>query len=203
MSLFLPEHNAIFLHIPKCAGQSIEKALGYRHHHKYHKVNDLPEDLQNYFRFTFVRHPVRRFISACKYNIRVALATRTQLESADFKTLSPTKKYRLHLARNEPSYTSIIDDLMAGKLIKMLTFMHQQHWLIKGKPQFIGRVESINSDFQFLSNTLGIKNKLQLTNESNRSIDLGDITKKDFRRVADYYNNDFDATGYSKKYSSL
>jgi len=91
MSLFLPEHNAIFLHIPKCAGQSIEKALGYRHHHKHHKVNDLPDDIENYFRFTFVRHPVRRFISACKYNLRVALSTRRQLELADKNTLSPTK----------------------------------------------------------------------------------------------------------------
>ena len=25
MSLFIPKFNAIFLHIPKCAGQSIEK----------------------------------------------------------------------------------------------------------------------------------------------------------------------------------
>ena len=203
MSLFLPEHNAIFLHIPKCAGQSIEKALGYKHHHRYHKVNDLPNDLQNYFRFTFVRHPVRRFISACKYNIRVAHANRRQLERADFKSLSSTKKYRLHLIKSEPTYASIVDSLIEGKLKKMLTFMHQQHWLQKGSPQFVGRVENINCDFLILSKILNIYPKLQRTNESNQTIDLGHLSKKDFRRVVEYYNDDFVATGYSKKHSSF
>ena len=203
MSLFLPEHSAIFLHIPKCAGQSIEKALGYRHHHRYHKLNDLPNDIENYFRFTFVRHPARRFISACKYNLRVAIATRNQLERAEFKTLSPTKKYRLHLVNSEPNYTSIVDNLVEGKLKKMLTFMHQHHWLQKGKPQFIGRVENINTDFAILSNILNVKAKLQRTNESNSSVDLGHLSKKDFRRVVEYYKDDFQATGYSRKHSDF
>ena len=203
MSLFLPEHNAIFLHIPKCAGQSIEKALGYRHHHTHHKVNDLPDDIENYFRFTFVRHPVRRFISACKYNLRVALSTRRQLELADKNTLSPTKKYRLHLINTQPTYTSFADDLVNGKLKKMLTFMHQQHWLKKGRPQFVGRVENINTDFLILSNILNIKTRLQHANESNKLVDLGLLSKKDFRRVANYYSSDFIRTGYSRKFSSF
>ena len=29
MSLIIPEQKLIFLHIPKCAGQSVEKALGF------------------------------------------------------------------------------------------------------------------------------------------------------------------------------
>ena len=198
MSLFLPKYNAIFLHIPKCAGQSIEKALGYKHHHRHHKVNDLPDDLENYFRFTFVRHPVRRFISACKYNLRVAISTRQKLETTELQTLSPIKKYRLHLLDSKPSYTSIIDDLVEGKLKKMLFFKPQTHWLEKGKPQFIGRVENINTDFDILMNFLGIKSRLKLTNTSPEGVDLGNFSKQDFRRVAEYYNDDFIAAGYPK-----
>lgn len=203
MSLFLPEHSAIFLHIPKCAGQSIGKALGYRHHHQHHKLNDLPNDIENYFRFTFVRHPVRRFISACKYNLRVARATRRELERAEFKTLSPIKRYRLYLANSESNYTSIIDNLVKGNLKKMLFFMPQYDWLQRGKPQFIGRLKNINIDFAILANILNIKTKLQRTNESNTITNLGQLSKKDFRRVAEYCKDDFQATGYSKKYSDF
>ena len=132
MSLFLPKYNAIFLHIPKCAGQSIEKALGYKHHHRHHKVNDLPDDLENYFRFAFVRHPVRRFISACNYNLRVATATRKQLKRTNSESLSSSKKYRPHLITSNSNYDSIIGDLTNGKLKKIPFFKHQKYWHKKG-----------------------------------------------------------------------
>ena len=203
MSLFLPKYNAIFLHIPKCAGQSIEKAPGYKHHHRHHKVNDLPDDLENYFRFTFVRHPVRRFISACNYNLRVATATRKKLELADSKSLSPSKEYRLHLITSNANYDSIIDDLTDGKLKKIPFFKHQKHWLKKGKPQFIGRVENIDTDFAILSKILRIKSKLKRTNKSPDTASLGKFSKKNFREVVEYYKEDFNATGYSPKPSAF
>ena len=203
MSLFLPKQKAIFLHIPKCAGQSIEKALGHKHHHRHHKVNDLPDNLENYFRFTFVRHPVRRFISACNYNLRVAKATRKQLEHADYKSLSSFKKYRLHLITSNSSYDSIIDDLISEKLKNIPFFKHQKHWLTKGKPQFIGRVENIDTDFAILANTLRIKSKLKRTHKSPDIASLGNFSKKNFQKVVDYYREDFNATGYSPKYKAF
>ena len=203
MSLFLPKYNAIFLHIPKCAGQSIEKALGYKHQHRHHKVNDLPDDLENYFRFTFVRHPVRRFISACNYNLRVANATRKQLKRTDSKSLSSSKKFRLHLITSNSNYDSIIDDLTNGKLKEIPFFKHQKHWLKKGKPQFIGRVENIDTDFSILSKILRTKSTLKRTNKSPNIASLGNFSKKNFREVVEYYKEDFIATGYSPKHSDL
>ena len=203
MSLFLPKYNAIFLHIPKCAGQSIEKALGFKHHHKHHKVNDLPDDLEKYFRFTFARHPVRRFISACKYNLKVAVLTRHDLERSNFESLSPTKKFRLHLLRSKPNFSSITDNLVRGNLRQMLTFKHQQHWLSAGRPQFIGRVENIDNDFSLLANILNSDLKLIHTNKSNRSFELGTLSRKDFRRIAAHYKDDFKTLGYSPKYSTF
>ena len=81
--------------------------------------------------------------------------------------------------------------------------MPQYDWLQRGKPQFIGRLENINIDFAILANILNIKTKLQRTNESNTITNLGQLSKKDFRRVAEYYKDDFQATGYSKKYSDF
>ena len=174
-----------------------------KHHHRHHKVNDLPDDLENYFRFTFVRHPVRRFISACNYNLRVATATRKKLELADSKSLSPSKEYRLHLITSNANYDSIIDDLTDGKLKKIPFFKHPKHWLKKGKPQFIGRVENIDTDFAILSKILRIQSKLKRTNKSPNTASLGNFSKKNFREVVEYYKKDFIATGYSPKHSAF
>lgn len=200
MSLILPAQQAIFLHIPKCAGQSVETALGVKHHHRHHKLNDLPDDWLNYFRFTFIRHPVSRFISACKYNLHQAIKAKHQLEAMDLSVLSPTKRYRLHLVRNRPTFSSIINDLSEGKLSRMLTFQPQSRWLLRGQPQFIGRVEQLDRDFAHLSRLLGSTNRLAHTNRSKDDRSLGHLSERDLIKVIDYYDMDFTMTGYSRRH---
>ena len=127
----------------------------------------------------------------------MANATRKQLEKADHNSLSSCKKYRLHLITSNSNYDSIIDDLTSGKLKKIPFFKHQKHWLAKGKPQFIGRVENIDTDFVTLSKILGIRSKLRRTNKSPDIASLGNFSKKNFQEVVEYYKEDFNATGYS------
>lgn len=103
MSLIIPERKLIFLHIPKCAGQSVEKALGFKHQHRHHKRNDLPENWFEYLRFTFVRHPLSRFLSACNYNLRVALNTRHELQSFRMtSSVPPSAIDSIWLKRDRP-----------------------------------------------------------------------------------------------------
>ena len=85
----------------------------------------------------------------------------------------------------------------------MLTFMPQQHWLSAGKPQFIGRVENIDTDFLLLSNVFDKSLKLKRTNESNKNLELGSLSRKDFRRIAAHYQDDFKTLGYSPRYSTF
>ena len=199
MSLILPEQRAIFLHIPKCAGQSIERALGIQHHHRHHKLNDLPEDWPSYFRFTFVRHPVSRFISACRYNLHVARSTRRQLEQSAQSELSPTKRFRLHLLRESPDISSIVNDLSLGRLKPLMTFQPQERWLRRGRPQFIGRVEHLDQDFTLLQQFLGTNSQLVHTNRSKDHSSLGNLSAHDLNRVFDYYKLDFIMTGYPQE----
>ena len=146
---------------------------------------------------------MRRFISACNYNLRVATATRKQLKRTNSESLSSSKKYRLHLITSNSNYDSIIDDLTNGKLKEIPFFKHQKYWLKKGKPQFIGRVENIDTDFAILSKILRIKSKLKRTNKSPNIASLGNFSKKNFREVVEYYEGDFYATGYSPKHSDF
>ena len=200
MSLILPERKLIFLHIPKCAGQSVQKALGVKHHHRHHKCNDLPDDWQSFLRFTFVRHPVSRFLSACNYNRRVALQTKHQLQKLPSSQLSPTKRYRLHLAENRPSLTSMVDDLHRGRLRRLMTYKPQSLWLQAGQPQFIGRVESFDQDFQalirFIDPNRTFPSRPPHTNRSAGFYTESELSADDLRQIKRYYANDFRMTGY-------
>ena len=205
MSLIIPEQKLIFLHIPKCAGQSVEKALGFRHQHRHHKRRDLPQDWSDYLRFTFVRHPLSRFLSACNYNLRVAQKTRHELRKLPIDQLSLTKRYRLHLAENRPNISSIVDDLRRGRLRRMITFKPQSLWLLAGQPQFIGRVESFNQDFQVLNRLIELRIKRPFvsapphTNRSNRWFTSEQLSRTDRKHIRRYYHLDYKMTGYGKK----
>lgn len=62
--------NTVFIHIPKCAGQSIAQAFyGHTVHHQKiaYYVEVAPKFLSNAFVFTCVRDPLHRFLSAYRY----------------------------------------------------------------------------------------------------------------------------------------
>lgn len=64
MSVFNREYNAIFIHIPKTAGSSIQEALGHGGHETIHHYMEQ-EGFNRAFKFAFVRNPWDRFISMC------------------------------------------------------------------------------------------------------------------------------------------
>ena len=208
MSLILPKRRLLFLHIPKCAGQSVQKAFGVVHHHQHHKLNDFPEDWQDYFRFTFVRHPVHRFFSACNYNLRVALKTQQQLQHVPIEQLSATKRYRLYLAEERPSLAAIAGDLHRNRLRKLITFKRQARWLRRGEPQFIGRVERFDQDFSLLMRLIAPGRQLRRTqaphiNRSASTLRLDDLSTRELGWIVDYYAKDFAMTGYSEAFQEL
>ena len=120
-----------------------------------------------------------------------------------FRIPKPNKKYRLHLLNSKATLSSITNALINGNLRHMLTFMPQQHWLSAGKPQFIGRVENIDTDFLLLSNVFNTSLKLKRTNESDKNLELGSLSRKDFRRIAAHHQDDFKTLGYSPRYSAF
>ena len=203
MSLILPKRKLIFLHIPKCAGQSVEQALGVRHNHRHHKRNDLPDDWETYLRFTFIRHPISRFLSACNYNLRIAMQTRRMLRGMPSDQMSPTKAYRLHLAENRPSLSSMVEDLHRGRLSKLITFKPQHLWLLAGRPQFVGRVEHFDHDLQRLLRLIDPQSRTRPrpphANRSRQQLTEAELSAKDRRRLERYYRKDFRMTGYAQR----
>ena len=130
MSLILPERKLIFLHIPKCAGQSVQGALGVRHHHQHHKRGDLPDNWRD-FRGHLRAPSDNPFPFSCNYNLRVALRTHSQLVSS--RAAQSEKRYRLiSLTTRRPWLP--VDDLHSGRLDKLITFKPQSLWLKAANP---------------------------------------------------------------------
>ena len=69
MSIFIPEHNLIFIHVPRTGGSSMERTpllCCATSHDSIRVFRDLlaPETFRSAFKFGFVRNPWDRYVSA-------------------------------------------------------------------------------------------------------------------------------------------
>ena len=190
------KHKFIFVHIPKVAGTSIERWL-FKHYdlnekdHLFFDKNLLhfnqhltlseiqkhrfqEQPFFDYFKFTFVRNPWERMVSAAKYR-RMGL---TQFLNFDFtswiqsRNLDPDR-HRL------PQYDFLFDDA-GNKLI-----------------DFIGRFENLQKDFNIICDKIGIpQQQLPHINRSKHKHYTEYYDDKTREIVAQKYARDIEHFGY-------
>ena len=187
------KRKAIFVHIPKAAGSSISKDIffGQQVGHFYasdykfldhHKYND-------YFKFTFVRNPYTRFVSAYNY-----------LSAGGGNGFD--KSFYLEHQASFASINQFVDDFFAKKEIRnWIHFVPQSHFLtVNGKVEmdFVGRFEKINDDIVVLKNMLSIPVSGDFK-KVNRSVDRNEVlTNENKEKLYEYYKEDFELFGYER-----
>jgi len=197
--LLLPEHRAIFVHIPKTGGQTIERLLGHGHQRHHHAIRGLPADWPQWFRFTFVRHPLDRFVSACNYS--VDMAQRHQERYGRRSSLGSVARFRLWLLEREPDLQAVAQRLAEERDLRRIAhFTPQMKWLKAVQPQFIGRFERFQQDLQTLlrlldRDLLPAADSLHLNRSGSRYSrhDLDPATRCCLARL---YRQDLKALGY-------
>lgn len=192
--------KAIFLHIPKTAGTSIEnffikeerrhnkfypdivwglKERKYTQHFRYESIKknyNGCENLDSYFKFTFVRNTWDRLLSAYSY-----------------LNPNPNKEKFCNYIQNKCS------DFIKGKIQECDHYDSQINYIFQNDKEFlnfIGRFENINEDFKTLCEKLGVGHKnLQKTNTSNKrgysyyyDKKTIDLVYKAYKKEINYFN---------------
>jgi hypothetical protein len=196
------EHRCIFVHIPKCAGISVVKSLfgdfecGHTNLKRY-QIMFGPREFKNYFKFTVVRNPYDRLVSAFLFLKKGGMNEKDKRWSE--KNLSPYDDF---------------DAFMKGWVNKnnvraALHFRPQCSFICleKNRPglDFIGYYENLEPDFSFICRKLKMNSTLFETNRNlSRKKDYREYYTDETRKIAaDVYADDIRVLGYSFDNSNL
>lgn len=159
--MILHQYRAIHVHIPKCAGMSIEAAFGAKklgqHFHRRKAIRTFgAAKWFNYYKFAFVRNPWDRFVSL--YHFRKKYQT-MHIRGRSFK------RCMMAMFREYPPR------------------VHQQHfWVMDGDTQivdFIGRFENLHEDFAKVCKAIGAE-----------GVVLGHHNKTEHAHYSHYYDDE-------------
>lgn len=191
--------ECIFVHIPKAAGISINMALfeNYGGGHKSAQIYKRifgPIVFKKYYKFTFVRNPYSRLLSAYKF-----------LKKGGFHL---NDKETVWAEENLSEFSSF--DEFVRKWLNEESKWSYTHF----KPQyiyvcdnnynlmmdFVGRFENLDNDFDKVCQQLNIKNKLQHHNKTSQKKENWKSYYSDYslKKVGDIYRKDFEMFNYER-----
>ena len=195
------ELRAIFVHVPKTAGTSIQKAIFDQPARHYPAVRYMAFDREafdRYFKFAFVRNPWDRFASAFHY------LWRRRAAPPDFED---HRWARHHLADignfEEFVYKMMRERSFRSVVCKYIHFIPQEMWIscptYRGRKivvDFVGKYENLEKDFISICERIGINANL----EWHRKGDIRNYCKmydaKMIDFVSDIYGRDIQQFGY-------
>ena len=179
--------NALFVHINKTAGSSIERALGMPFQHRTAlEFIDLvgPERWDRCFTFAFVRNPWERVLSHYRYRVKT---NQTGLGTVQ---ISFGEWVRRTYGDQDPRYWD-----------QPRMFMAQSNWLCDATGDvlvdFVGRFERLERDFAEVCRRLGRKTELpHLKPSGPRNHYAAHYDAESRAIVADRFAKDIERFGY-------
>ena len=187
------QNHCVFIHIPKTAGTSVVCSLfGQNSRHarwtEYYESN--PDKFQQYFKFCFVRNPWDRLLSAYTFlrqggmNDTDARWAKDNLECFD-------------------SFESFVHEwLTEDSIWSWVHFVPQYHWVCDDEGHcmmdFVGRMETINSDFKIVAERLEREAVLPVRNSTRTkhyssyyTSEMQDLVRNIYRRDISHFNYNF------------
>jgi chondroitin 4-sulfotransferase 11 len=194
--------KTIFIHIPKTAGQSVEKILGanvkkvhqstWDYKHGYPNCQDYERFWDQYYKFTFVRNPYARLVSAYFYDLQMV---NKEVDIGTAKLLHSRRRIIKRLG--EAGFEEFVYDHLPRLVKKDLYYSPQSKWIKGYEYDRIGRVEKFDDEMKDLCFILGVEYKPTHTNRSKHKKFRKYYTSKKLRnKVRVLYKEDFDLLSY-------
>jgi hypothetical protein len=184
------EQKCIFVHITKCAGISISRSLfgnlgGAHLRIPHYELIFSQHEFETYFKFTFVRNPWDRLVSAFLF-LKKGGANKQDKAWADE-----------NLSEFDDFHTFVTRWVNRRNVNSWKHFVPQYKFLCEPRSQtpkvdFIGYFERIEADFAYIQKRLGSNSNLQHLNKtSGRKRDYTEYyTQATSKIVADVYEED-------------
>jgi hypothetical protein len=197
------QYKCIFVHIPKTAGKSINRAFGsgWEGHKDISRIAaELPPEVfQSFFKFSIVRNPWDRLVSEYNYQNKKKRPKQDKLFVFDERGSKRGFNEWVRLAFENPFRYNGED--WAGDVSKHIhRWSPQVDWLSIGDQlavDFVARLENLDHDFQRIRERLGLP-AMQLSHR-NRKLhwhysNYYDQATRDL--VGQYYARDIEVFGY-------
>jgi hypothetical protein len=194
--------KAIFVHVPKCAGDSVSRTLfgnfsgGHITLDQY--LNHFePKSIVSYFKFAIVRNPWDRLVSDYHY-----------LKNGGYHG----NDHHRNWFRAELGDFKDFDEFVRGwlnkeNIWKLDHFWPQYRYILERRVKihldFIGFFENLQEDFRYISEHLGLDCHLQHANTSAHVDYKSYYNEETMNIVADVYDIDIKLLGYNFDNSSL
>lgn len=186
----------LFIHVPKVAGSSIEKALfgtkGAVGHQTALACREAdPEAYAKGFSFAFVRNPYDRFVSAYAY---LEKGGRNKYDHAW------AQKHLMHYGSFRNFVLALRDEKVKNEVLSWMHFIPQYRFITdedeNSMVDFIGRYERLQADFDTLKAKLGAHGSLPHENASDRDLYQHYYDHETAQIIYDIYQKDFEMFGY-------
>lgn len=192
--------KTVFVHIPKCGGISINKALfgslggGHKTLENYLSIFS-PSEFLSYFKFTFVRNPWDRLVSAYFF------LQQGGLNDAD-------KEWYESELSEYPTFEGFVKGWLSRENIQRGQHFRLQSSFVRTsvdsvKLDFVGFVENMENDFDYILKRLNVSSTLLHVNSGNRKGYEEYYNYELIQIVSEVYEEDIRMFGYSYDNSNL
>jgi hypothetical protein len=202
------EHKAVFVHIPKTGGSTIESILFKNNFRangdnkswnndnciedptkwipKHTRANELPSKYQKYFSFTFVRNPWDLMVSCYFWWTQRTLSKHALKSRTEFGKYLKEKGFDYFIRSKQSSCINECCHINQG----------QSYW-INNKIDFIGRFENLQEDFNIACDKIGIpQRELPHKNKTKHKHYTEYYDEETKSIVAEKYAKDIEYFGY-------
>lgn len=194
MSFINPDKKFIFIHIPKTAGSSMELVFGGCDHETIYDYN-TNVNIDNYYKFCFVRNPFDRLISSFFKDYERIISNYNIYYFSDFVYLLYDKLYENFIPPKNFNMFSYTNYFKIIQVIPQYLFISINNSI---KMDFIGRFESITEHWNFLSKKFDFKQNITKFNSGKHdhySVYYNNNLKKKVEKI---YAKDFELFEYNR-----